>query len=238
MARRHDAPGDEPAGVHAAAGGAGSATEAASSPVLKSIRGELADASQRDSGATVNCRRRASRKRALVGDSLRCSWKSFHKQRKESAASVRYRVAQLHRRANSSAMRRAGIGNPTTRAQISSLQPPSKPAFCVRSHDHWASPGPDAALTRPFGATGSATSTARPTARSRRRPVCPLTNRCVDRARHRVLPGLTRPSPGRLAPPARHHLHPVRHTRPKAAARAPGRWAAPGRPHRCAPGSA
>ena len=131
-----------------------------------------------------------------------------------------------------------GIGNPTTRAQISSLQPPSKPAFCVRSHDHWASPGPDAALTRPFGATGSATSTARPTARSRRRPVCPLTNRCVDRARHRVLPGLTRPSPGRLAPPARHHLHPVRHTRPKAAARAPGRWAAPERPRRCAPGSA
>ncbi|NDH53127.1 MAG: hypothetical protein EBY24_14290, partial [Betaproteobacteria bacterium] len=135
-----------------------------------------------------------------------------------------------------------GIGNPTTRAQISSLQPPSKPAFCLRRHDHWAdhwaSPGPDAALTRPFGATGSATSTARPTARSRRRSVCPLTNRCVDRARHRVLPGLTRPSPGRLAPPARHHLHPVRHTRPKAAARAPGRWAAPGRPHRCAPGSA
>ena len=128
------------------------------------------------------------------------------------------------------------------RAQISSLQPPSKPAFCLRRHDHWAdhwaSPGPDAALTRPFGATGSATSTARPTARSRRRPVCPLTNRCVDRARHRVLPGLTRPSPGRLAPPARHHLHPVRHTRPKAAARAPGRWAAPARPRRCAPGSA
>ena len=135
-----------------------------------------------------------------------------------------------------------GIGNPTTRAQISSLQPPSKPAFCLRRHDHWAdhwaSPGPDAALTRPFGATGSATSTARPTARSRRRSVCPLTNRCVDRARHRVLPGLTRPSPGRLGPPARHHLHPARHTRPKAAARAPGRWAAPGRPHRCAPGSA
>lgn len=101
-------------------------------------------------------------------------------------------------------MRFEGIGNPTTRALISSLQPPSKPAFCLRRHDHWAdhwaSPGPDAALTRPFGATGSATSTARPTARSRRRPVCPLTNRCVDRARHRVLPGLTRPSPGRLGP--------------------------------------
>lgn len=135
-----------------------------------------------------------------------------------------------------------GIGNPTTRAPISSLQPPSKPAFCLRRHDHWAdhwaSPGPDDALTRPFGATGSATSTACPTARSRRRPVCPLTNRCVDRARHRVLPGLTRPSAGRLGPPARHHLHPVRHTRPTAVARVPGRWAAPGRPRRCAPGSA
>jgi hypothetical protein len=118
------------------------------------------------------------------------------------------------------------------------LKTPALPAPPRPLGYHWASPGPDAALTRPFGATGSATSTARPTARSRRRPVCPLTNRCVDRARHRVLPGLTRPSQGRLAPPARHHLHPVRHTRPKAAARAPGRWAAPGRPHRCAPGSA
>ena len=31
-----------------------------------------------------------------------------------------------------------GIGNPTTLAQISSLQPPSKPALCLRRHDHWA----------------------------------------------------------------------------------------------------
>ena len=158
----------------------------------------------------------------------------------ESASSVLSRVNEENRYRFDQACR--GIGNPTTRAQIPSLQPPSKPARCLRRHDHWAdhwaSPGPDAALTRPFGATGSATSTARPTARSRRRSVCPLTNRCVDRARHRVLPGLTRPSPGRLGPPARHNLHPVRHTRPTAVARVPGRRAAPARPRRCAPGSA
>jgi hypothetical protein len=33
------------------------------------------------------------------------------------------------------------IGNPTTRAQISSPRPSPKPALCVHRHDHWATTG-------------------------------------------------------------------------------------------------
>ena len=43
-----------------------------SSDLVRSVRVELAAAGLRDSEATVSYRRRASRKRVLVGDSLRC----------------------------------------------------------------------------------------------------------------------------------------------------------------------
>lgn len=73
LVRRDHALGNVTAGVHAEADGAGTATAVAPALALRSVRGELAVASQRNSGATVSCRRRASRKRALVGDSLRFS---------------------------------------------------------------------------------------------------------------------------------------------------------------------
>jgi len=73
LARRHHAPVNEPAGVPVAAGGAGAQAEAASDPVSRGADVELAVVKQRNSEATVSYRRRASRKRALVGDSLRCT---------------------------------------------------------------------------------------------------------------------------------------------------------------------
>ncbi len=51
------------------------------------------------------------------------------------------------------------------RAAPQDRRPVSKPALCLRRHERWASPGPDAAFTRPIGATGRPTCTARPAAR-------------------------------------------------------------------------
>ena len=135
--------------------------------------------------------------------------------------------------------RGSGIGNPTTRAQIPPLQPSSKPALSLPRHEHLASPGPDAALTEPFGAPGSPTGTARPTARLHRRSTRSPVGALIERVVRGHLGCFTPARFDRATPPPRqHHPRPAHHTRPTAVARVPGRYAEPGCPHRCAPGSA